>query len=82
MFDTAFLQRYLLPGFAFQSMIIAGGYGTGRELVEFFLKFGTVGGLLAMWLVSTVIWSAVCAVTFELARLSAGGDVLLERARG
>ena len=63
-------------------MIIAGGYGTGRELVEFFLKFGTVGGLLAMWLVSTVIWSAVCAVTFELARLSAGGDVLLERARG
>ncbi len=51
-------------------MIIAGGYGTGRELVEFFLNFGTVGGLLAMWLVSTVIWSAVCAVTFELARMT------------
>ena len=28
-------QRYLLPGFVFQSVIIAGGYGTGRELVEF-----------------------------------------------
>jgi uncharacterized membrane protein YkvI len=50
-------------------MVIAGGYGTGRELVEFFLKFGPVGGLLGMWLVSVVIWCAVCAVTFELARL-------------
>lgn len=70
MFNSAFFQRYLLPGFVFQSMVIAGGYGTGRELVEFFLKFGTLGGLLAMWLVSTVIWSAVCAVTFELGRMT------------
>jgi uncharacterized membrane protein YkvI len=51
-------------------MTIAGGYGTGRELVEFFLRFGTLGGLLAMWLVSTIIWSAVCAVTFELGRMA------------
>lgn len=51
-------------------MVIAGGYGTGRELVEFFLSFGPVGGLLGMWLVSTVVWSAVCAVTFELARMT------------
>lgn len=51
-------------------MVIAGGYGTGRELVEFFLNFGPTGGLLGMWLVSTVVWSAVCAVTFELARMT------------
>ena len=51
-------------------MVIAGGYGTGRELVEFFLNFGPIGGLLGMWLVSTLIWSAVCAVTFELARMT------------
>jgi uncharacterized membrane protein YkvI len=70
MFDSPFFQRYLLPGFVFQSIVIAGGYGTGRELVEFFLNFGTLGGLLAMWLVSTVIWSAVCAVTFELGRMT------------
>lgn len=49
-------------------MVIAGGYGTGRELVEFFLNHGVLGGILAMWLVSTVIWSAVCALTFELSR--------------
>jgi uncharacterized membrane protein YkvI len=60
-------QRLLLPGFVFQSVVIAGGYGTGRELVEFFLTLGPAGGLLAM-LVSMAIWSAVCAATFEFAR--------------
>jgi len=47
--------------------VIAGGYGTGREIVEFFLTLGPGRGLLAM-AAATVIWSAVCAVTFELAR--------------
>jgi len=61
-------RRYLLPGFVFQSVVIAGGYGTGRELVEFFLSQGPMGGLLAIG-VTTVIWSAVSMVTFELARL-------------
>ena len=62
-----FFQRYLLPGFVFQSVVIAGGYGTGRELVEFFLSLGPAAGLLAM-LVSTLVWSCVCAATFEFAR--------------
>lgn len=62
-------RKYLLPGFVFQSVVIAGGYGTGRELAEFFLAYGPLGGLLAMLAVSTVIWSAVCAVSFELARM-------------
>ncbi len=62
-------QKYLLPGFVFQSVVIAGGYGTGRELVEFFLSYGPVGGLLGMLGVSMVIWSLVCASTFELARM-------------
>ena len=86
MFSSRFWQRYLLPGFVFQSMVIAGGYGTGRELVEFFLNFGPTGGLLGMCLVSTVVWSAVCAVTFELARMTKSYEyrsfarVLLSRA--
>ena len=66
--NTVF-QRYFLPGFVFQSVVIAGGYGTGRELVEFFLSHGPLGGLLAMGLISTAIWSAVCAASFELARM-------------
>jgi len=68
--QSSFFQRYLLPGFVFQSIVIGGGYATGRELVQYFLKFGPGGGLLAMGLVSTVVWSAVCLVTFELARMT------------
>ncbi len=64
---TAF-RRYLLPGFVFQSVVIAGGYGTGRELVEFFLSEGPLAGLYGI-AVTTVIWSAVSMVTFELARM-------------
>lgn len=64
---SRFFRTYLLPGFLFQSVVVAGGYGTGREMVEFFLSHGPVGGLLALTL-STVIWSAVAAVSFELAR--------------
>ncbi len=63
------LKRYLLPGFIFQSVVIAGGYGTGRELAEFFLPYGPKGGLLAMMLVSMTFWSLVCAVAFEYARV-------------
>ena len=62
-------RKYLLPGFVFQSVVIAGGYGTGRELAEFFLKQGPLSGLLSMVLVSTVVWSAVSAASFEFARL-------------
>jgi len=65
---SRFFRKYLLPGLIFQSVVIAGGYGTGRELVEFFLSYGPLSGLLAMLLVSTVIWSAVCAASFEFAR--------------
>jgi uncharacterized membrane protein YkvI len=61
-------RRYLLPGFIFQSVIIAGGYGTGRELVEFFLSQGPMGGLLGI-IVATLIFSAVSMATFELARI-------------
>ncbi len=63
-----FVKKYLLPGFIFQSIVIGGGYGTGRELVEFFLRHGPVNGYLGI-LIATVIWSVVLAICFELARL-------------
>jgi len=61
-------KKYFIPGVIFQSVVIAGGYGTGREIVEFFLNFGPLGGLLGMVLVTTVLWALVCAATFEFAR--------------
>lgn len=65
----SWFRRYLLPGLVFQSMCIAGGYGTGRELVEFFLNFGTVGGYLGM-VIATIVVSLVCMVGYELARIT------------
>lgn len=39
------VEVYLIPGAVFQSIVVAGGYGTGRELVEYFTRFGVGGGL-------------------------------------
>jgi uncharacterized membrane protein YkvI len=61
-------KKYLLPGLIFQGVVIAGGYGTGRELVEYFMRFGLLGGLLGMFGVTLVLWAAMLAVTFEFSR--------------
>ncbi|MBD3414252.1 MAG: hypothetical protein GF421_07480 [Candidatus Aminicenantes bacterium] len=66
--QNSIFRKYFLPGFVFQSVVIAGGYGTGRELIEYFLQYGPLAGLLGMFLVTTVIWSLVLAVTFEFSR--------------
>ncbi|MCF8473634.1 MAG: hypothetical protein K9G26_02975 [Emcibacter sp.] len=66
-------QKYILPGLVFQGVVIGGGYATGRELSEFFLPHGPIGGLLAMG-ISVLIWSAVMAVSFELCRMSQSYD--------
>jgi uncharacterized membrane protein YkvI len=62
-------QRLVVPGLVFQSIVIAGGYGTGAELAEFFFPFGALGGLVAMCTVTLLFWAVVCAVTFEFARV-------------
>ena len=64
---------YLLPGLIFQSVVIGGGYATGRELIEFFFELGPIGGVLGL-LVSGLIFSIVCAAGFELARVAKAFD--------
>lgn len=59
-------QRLILPGFALKAVVIGGGYATGRELATFFLPSGPRGGLYGM-LLSMLIWSVVCALTFLFA---------------
>jgi uncharacterized membrane protein YkvI len=66
-------QRFLLPGLAFKAVVIGGGYATGRELAEFFIGSGPVGGLQGMVL-AMLIWSLVCALTFLFARLVGAYD--------
>jgi uncharacterized membrane protein YkvI len=63
----SWFQRYLLPGFAFKAVVIGGGYATGRELAEFFLPSGPLGGIIAI-LLAMLVWSGVCILTYMLAR--------------
>jgi len=58
----------LLPGAVFQSIIIAGGYGTGQELSVFFLSLGAREGLLAILLIPIPVISLSAVLSFELAR--------------
>ncbi|MCH9696207.1 MAG: hypothetical protein K0U72_16955 [Gammaproteobacteria bacterium] len=67
-------KRLIMPGLVFQSIGIAGGYGTGRELVEFFLQYGPVGGLLGIVIPATLVISFGCAISFELTRMSQSYD--------
>jgi len=64
---SRWLRVYLLPGAVFQSVLVGGGYGTGREIVEFFTQHGGGGGFLAMG-VTLVIWIIVLGVTYDYAR--------------
>jgi uncharacterized membrane protein YkvI len=66
--SSIIFKKYLLPGFIFQGVVIAGGYGTGRELVEYFMRHGLLGGLLGMFGVTLVLWAGILVVTFEFSR--------------
>ncbi len=68
MMASSAYKKYLLPGLISQSVVVAGGYGTGRELVEYFVNYGSLGGVLGMVLITTVLWSLVFAVSYEFAR--------------
>lgn len=66
--NSSWYKKYLLPGFIAQSVVVAGGYGTGRELVEYFANYGALGGLMGMFLITTVLWALVFAVSYEFSR--------------
>lgn len=57
-----------MPGLVFQGVLIGGGYGTGREIVEYFMRFGPLGGILGLFTVTVPLWAFTLAVTFEVAR--------------
>lgn len=71
--ESSLFQRLLLPGFAFKAVVIGGGYATGRELAEFFIPSGPLGGLLGMFL-TMALWSGLCALTFLFAFVTASLD--------
>ena len=65
-FDGAF-GRYLLPGVILQSVLIGGGYATGREIIEYGAKFGAKGWIAGLGIFIGFV--VVAILTFEMARL-------------
>ena len=59
---------YLVPAGVFQSVVVGGAYGTGREVVEFVSRHGPAGGLLAILAITLGFW-AVLGASFEFARV-------------
>ncbi len=62
------VRVYIVPAAVLQSVLIGGGYGTGREAVEFVTQAGPAGGLLAvLWFFLLI--TVVVGATFEFARI-------------
>ncbi len=64
---------YLTPPAVFVAVLIGGGYGTGREVVQFFSRHGLYQGLLGIAL-ATVLFAVTFGLTFDLARRSQSYD--------
>lgn len=66
--NSRFFKVYIIPGAVFQSVMVGGGYGTGREIIEFFTSHGFLGGLFGL-LIAFACMAVVVALTFEFSRL-------------
>lgn len=60
--------RLLLPGIVLQSVLIGGGYASGREVVEYGARFGLFGAGAVV--VVFIGFSVMAVLTFEFARLT------------
>ena len=59
---------YIVPAAVFISVVMGGGYGTGREVVEFFTRYGLLGGLFGT-VAAACVFAVVLACTYEFARV-------------
>lgn len=60
------VTAFLIPAGVFQSVIVGGGYGTGREVVQFVTRHGGPGGYLATCVIAAG-FALVLALSFALA---------------
>lgn len=69
----AMSRTLLAPAAVYASVMIGGGYGTGREVVQYFSSLGLVGGLAAL-ATALCCFALVMFLTFELARVHRAYD--------
>ncbi|HSG62287.1 MAG TPA: hypothetical protein VLA24_12735 [Pseudomonadales bacterium] len=65
---SRFFQIYIVPAAVFISVVMGGGYGTGREVIEFFTQYGLLGGVFGIG-VAACLFSLVLVCTYEFARV-------------
>lgn len=66
-FRTSGIMNYLLPGIILQSVLMGGGYATGREIIEYGGKFGAYGWISGLF--TFIAFAVIAVLTFELARI-------------
>ena len=66
--STRWIRIYIVPGAVCQSVMVGGGYGTGREIVEYFTNFGFLGGVMAFG-VAFLLMALMISLSFEFSRL-------------
>ena len=66
-FRTSGALKILLPGIVLQSVLMGGGYATGREIIEYGGKFGAYGWGSGLFTFFT--FAVIAVLTFELARI-------------
>ncbi len=62
------VRIYLIPGAILQSVIVGGGYGTGREVVEYFTGYGALGGMYGLGVAAASI-ALVFVLSLEVSRV-------------
>lgn len=66
-FRTSGIMKVLLPGIVLQSVLMGGGYATGREIIEFGGRFGAYGWISGLFTFLT--FAVIAVLTFELSRI-------------
>lgn len=64
--------KFILPGIILQSVLIGGGYATGREIVEYGGKFGAYGWMAGLG--TFLGFAVIAALSYELIRLTKAYD--------
>ena len=62
----ATLAKCTSPGFVLMSVLIGGGFATGREIVQYGGQYGARGWIVGLSI--ALVFSIICMVSFEIAR--------------